>query len=150
MGNYVNQGTVRGDALGFSLEYITSVKPLRANAADTNMLTFLLDVIHRECPEALSIVSELSFLSGIGSLKFSDLEEQVGAMKRSADHIRSLVDRYKDFVASLKGGPENFSPDLDTFITATKISQPPTPSLHPTCKPQPPFWMWNGIAIMGS
>lgn len=110
VGNYVNASTTKGDARGFKIEYINSVKPLRGIDPGSNMLTFLVQTLDRRTVDGL--LADLSICATLRASKFSEVEERVQEAKRQTESIKALVETYK----SDHGNSE------DDFLLSAKVS----------------------------
>lgn len=75
MGNYINQGSPRGDALGFHLDFIANIKSLRGNEPGSDLLAFLVEIISKEYPDYLEILGELAMIRESKELKYSEFED---------------------------------------------------------------------------
>lgn len=120
IGNYVNQGTSRGDALGFSLQYISSLKPLRGCEPDTNMITFLMETISKEFPDLEGIITDLAFIKSAKELKFKDLEDRLAKLGDAQRKAQEILERYQSFPPPPKAS-EKIDEQKDKFILTFKV-----------------------------
>jgi hypothetical protein len=118
IGNYVNQGTNRGGALGFSLEYMTSIKPLKGREPDVNMLTFIVETINNEFPDLLGIIEDLAPIRPAQEMKFCEIDSSIDLLNKSCRKFDDLLLKYLKHPV-----PPGQSADeaTDNFIVTTKI-----------------------------
>lgn len=122
VGNYVNQGTPRGDALGFSFEYITSLKPLRGNEPDMNMLNYLVGLVTAEFPDLLGIVAELTPVRLARDVRFRDVEEMQRQFDDAIEGTKAIVEAYHKFpLPPNYTDGEHLSPENDRFRQVTAV-----------------------------
>lgn len=122
VGNYVNQGTPRGDALGFNFEYITSLKPLKGNEPDMNMLNYLVSVITAEFPDLLSVITELTPVRLARDVRFKDLEELQKQFDDTIESTKAMVEAYQKFpLPSGYTTGDRVPLEEDKFVQATTV-----------------------------
>lgn len=120
IGNYINQGSTRGNALGFSFEYLTALKPLKAIDPEINMLSFLVDLVSREFPDLGNIISDLSSVRMAKETKLKDVDELVTRFAETRRTVAKIVESYKAFPPP-PNRPTELDETTDTFLLATKI-----------------------------
>lgn len=122
VGNYVNQGTPRGDALGFNFEYITSLKPLKGSEPDMNMLNYLIGLITTEFPDLLGIVAELTPVRLAREVKFRDVEEMQRQFDDAVESTKAMIEAYRKFPLppNCTGGEQPL-PESDKFLQVTTV-----------------------------
>lgn len=122
VGNYVNQENSRnGNAPGFHIEYITSIKPLRGSEPGSSMLSFLVGVLSSQFPDTMHVLSDLAVIGTVRGMKFSDAEEKVAELARHVEGITSLVEKYQFMAGNDSGAVEDV--EEDAFMRTSKICQ---------------------------
>lgn len=117
----MNRGSNRGNALGFTLESVNSLKPLRGSEPDTTLLTFLLETIQREFPDYAEILSELAMIRGITPTKLTELEESYSLLTVSHQNLRQTITAYRTFKLLPLNGPAEIDEEADSFMIPAKI-----------------------------
>lgn len=129
IGNYVNQGgnARLRNAMGFSVEYIASLRPLRGCLGDSNMMTYLVGLVKDEFPDLTEVIDELSFMKNAKEMKIKDIQDVLGKLADAKDAAEYLVSMYElfdppqqgdDFMKVLKGNRSicfQLTPHLDYF-----------------------------------
>ena len=124
IGNYLNQGSNRGNALGFTLESVNSLKPLRGSEPDTTLLTFLLETVQREFPDYAEILGELAMIRGITPTKLTELEESYALLTASHQNLQQTVAAYRAFKLLPPSSPAEIDEEADSFMAPAKILSP--------------------------
>lgn len=103
IGNYLNQGTNRGNALGFRLSSVLKLSETRATLdRRTTLLHYLVKFVSRRMPDAALFTSDLSAVAGAARVDLGELDAEIRALrlalalvrKESQDHPSDAVNGF--------------------------------------------------------
>lgn len=134
IGNYVNQGTIRGNAAGFELDYLTALKPLKGTEPDSNMLSFLMETMEKEFPEMMEIITDMEFIKKAKTMDSKEVNSEIEALKRCHEQLKALKDEYMNFPFCHPRATA-FVEESDSFLVPYKIS--PASKLLDNCSITP-------------
>ncbi|KAF6005506.1 hypothetical protein F1559_005110 [Cyanidiococcus yangmingshanensis] len=94
IGNYLNQGTNRGNALGFRLSSVLKLSETRATSdRRTTLLHYLVKFVSRRMPDAALFTNDLSAVTTASRIDFVELEAEVRALRLAVALGAQRVDR---------------------------------------------------------
>jgi hypothetical protein len=89
IGNYLNQGTNRGNALGFRLSSVLKLSETRATSdRRTTLLHYLVKFVSRRMPDAAQFTKDLSAVAAASRIDFVELEAEVRALRLAVALVR--------------------------------------------------------------
>lgn len=92
----MNQDNIRGNAYGFQVELLPSLKLLRGNAPDCTLLSFLVGLITKEFPEIEAIVPELGIPISLARVnQYTEMQEHIKKFNEFSDAVQSLETEYQ-------------------------------------------------------
>jgi len=103
IGNYLNQGTNRGNALGFRLSSVLKLSETRATLdRRTTLLHYLVKFVSRRMPDAALFTSDLSAVAAAARVDLGELDAEIRALrlalalvrKESQDHPSDAVNGF--------------------------------------------------------
>lgn len=100
IGNYLNQdNSARGNALGFQIEALPTLKLLKGNMPDTTLLSFIVGTINKEFPDLMNIVSELGLPISLSRVnQYAEMESHMKKLGDMIDNIRLIESEYQSSI----------------------------------------------------
>nr|CAD7266623.1 unnamed protein product [Timema shepardi] len=92
LGNYLNAGSYAGNAVGFRLNALPKLLDTRANKPRFTFLHYIVEEAQKSSKDALSFLTELSYLHDVARLSVEGLEEDVRVLVKE---IRQLNEKLK-------------------------------------------------------
>nr|CAD7454482.1 unnamed protein product [Timema tahoe] len=92
LGNYLNAGSYAGNAVGFRLNALPKLLDTRANKPRFTFLHYIVEEAQKSSKDALSFITELSYLHNVARLSVEGLEEDVRVLVKE---IRQLNEKLK-------------------------------------------------------
>nr|CAD7404340.1 unnamed protein product [Timema cristinae] len=92
LGNYLNAGSYAGNAVGFRLNALPKLLDTRANKPRFTFLHYIVEEAQKSSKDALSFITELSYLHDVARLSMEGLEEDVRILVKE---IRQLNEKLK-------------------------------------------------------
>eukprot|EP00761_Pharyngomonas_kirbyi_P007266 gb/GECH01007276.1/.p1 GENE.gb/GECH01007276.1/~~gb/GECH01007276.1/.p1 ORF type:complete len:1157 (+),score=382.43 gb/GECH01007276.1/:1-3471(+) len=98
-GNYMNQGTPRGEAKGFALDILPKLDVTKDKDNKQSLLKYLINTVRWNQPQALDVANELSDVHTAAKLKFETTD--------------NLVSEASNSLKKFKGQMKNISKNMD-------------------------------------
>ena len=120
VGNFMNQNTSKGDAFAYTVDALSRVPDTKSpRDASENLLTYLVEFVHRDYPEKEAFLEQLAPVSAAEQLNIAEIAvllSQLDTLREAAikgyrdiqdaraiDGQDALLDKYSGGVASLPG-----------------------------------------------
>lgn len=115
IGNTLNEGTPRGQAVGFRLDSILKLVETRATSSRTTLMHFLCKSLAGKSPELLDFHEDLGSLEAASKLQLKALAEEQQAVVKGLEKVE------QELTASESDGPvsEVFRKTLKEFLDAS-------------------------------
>lgn len=115
IGNTLNEGTPRGQAVGFRLDSILKLVETRATSSRTTLMHFLCKSLAGKSPELLDFHEDLGSLEAASKLQLKALAEEQQAVVKGLEKVE------QELTASESDGPvsEVFCKTLKEFLDAS-------------------------------
>ncbi|KAG8093045.1 hypothetical protein GUJ93_ZPchr0012g22144 [Zizania palustris] len=115
LGNTLNQGTPRGQAIGFRLDSLLKLTDTRANKSRMTLMHFLCKGLAEKSPHLLDFYEDLVSLEAATKLQLKALAEEQQSIVKGLEKVE------QELVASESDGPvsEVFRKTLKEFIDAS-------------------------------
>jgi hypothetical protein len=125
MGNYLNGGTNRGCAHGFSLSTLTSLKMTRANAPAVagqkfTLMHFLVETLTTSHPTALAFADDLQYVALAARLDFASVGGDVRIVERSLEKLQQQLVRFDGADGDALALTDRFGAHMRPFYDAHK------------------------------
>eukprot|EP00759_Apiculatamorpha_spiralis_P058045 PhF_6_TR896/c0_g1_i1/m.1411/K04512/DAAM; dishevelled associated activator of morphogenesis len=92
VGNFMNQGTMHGNAMGFSIENLTTLNNVKTQDGKTSLLDILVKQIVEKKPKLLAVADELMPLQGLKGVSMNSLNSQVQSIVAGVQKIRRVIE----------------------------------------------------------
>ncbi|CAM0949390.1 unnamed protein product [Alopecurus aequalis] len=115
IGNTLNEGTPRGQAVGFRLDSILKLVETRATSSRTTLMHFLCKSLAGKSPELLDFHEDLASLEAASKLQLKALAEEQQAVVKGLEKVE------QELIASESDGPVSdvFRKTLKEFLDAS-------------------------------
>ncbi|GLH06322.1 Formin-like protein [Gryllus bimaculatus] len=107
LGNYLNQGSYAGNAVGFKLNALPKLLEMRANAQHITFLHYVVDVATNCHKNALVFIEELASVSSLSRL----------SLEAILDDVNKLVDKVRSINEELQKAPEDVQSQFSDFLS---------------------------------
>lgn len=91
LGNYMNGGTIRGQADGFLLDILSKLPDTKAIDNETTFLQYAAHVAYYDAPESRAIVSELKILRDASKISLSEVSESLYGLRAELKDLSEAV-----------------------------------------------------------
>ncbi|XP_024012614.1 formin-like protein 13 [Eutrema salsugineum] len=112
LGNALNQGTSRGNAVGFKLDSLPKLSETRATNYRRNLMHYLCWILSEKIPEVLDFPKDLSSLEPATKIQLKFLADEMQALNKGLENVE------EELSSSKKDGPisDNFNKILKEFL----------------------------------
>ncbi|KAI4335559.1 hypothetical protein L6164_014195 [Bauhinia variegata] len=112
LGNALNQGTVRGSAIGFRLDSLLKLTETRARNNKMTLMHYLCKVLADKLPEVLDFSKDISNLEPASKIQLKFLAEEMQAISKGLEKV------VQELSTSENDGPisETFRKNLKEFL----------------------------------
>lgn len=132
VGNYLNHGTLKGDAFGFNLNSLQLLESCKGYDSDkTSLLRFVLKQLQQEDPSCLAFINDFDLCKPASLIPITDLEATVKGFSSSLQELEEVLDVFEGqqelFLQTFKVKMRNFKEEarlqLDELIDFYKDMQ---------------------------
>jgi hypothetical protein len=93
VGNFLNHGTLKGNAVGFNLDSLRLLEGCKGYDTDkTSLLKFVLGQLQKEDPGCLAFINEFDVCKAASLLSLADLEASVQKFSSSFRDLEEVLD----------------------------------------------------------
>ena len=94
IGNYLNQGTNKGNSVSFSVELFNNLKLNKATGAHSKstMMDYLLSTILNKCPSNATFALKLADCKDARAIDLSLLQDQLNSFIRQQDTVKEAIE----------------------------------------------------------
>eukprot|EP01112_Ceratiomyxa_fruticulosa_P007977 TRINITY_DN2071_c0_g1_i10.p1 TRINITY_DN2071_c0_g1~~TRINITY_DN2071_c0_g1_i10.p1 ORF type:complete len:1093 (-),score=222.43 TRINITY_DN2071_c0_g1_i10:82-3360(-) len=122
VGNYMNGQSVRGDALGFKLNFLLNLSELKSADNKTTLLHYLALVQHRKHPESLKLIGEeLKYAESLSRTLWKEIlaqfEQIKSGMKKIEQELEILKKSAEDKPSTLQEQEDRFPQIMSKFLS---------------------------------
>jgi formin 2 len=97
VGNLLNYGTLKGSALGFSLDSLRLLESCKGyDEGKTSLLKFVLKHLQREDPGSLAFINDFEVCKPASALSLSELESSLDKFNSNFNDLEEVLDVLKD------------------------------------------------------
>jgi len=132
VGNYVNGGTFRGGAYGFSLDLLTKLKEIPTNEKNVSVLHLIAEIIAQDSPtyHFKDCVNFMSEFSDLVNQKSTDVNELYEKIQKDKKLLTDLVLTMPQLEAKVAEGDYFFHRFMDFY----DVKRQALNNLEETCK----------------
>ncbi|XP_019441430.1 PREDICTED: formin-like protein 13 isoform X2 [Lupinus angustifolius] len=126
LGNALNQGTVRGSAIGFRLDSLLKLTETRARNNKMTLMHYLCKVLADQLPEVLDFSKDLANLEPAAKIQIKFLAEEMQAVSKGLEKV------VQELSTSENDGPisETFRKNLKGFLSSAEAEVRSLASLY--------------------
>lgn len=114
IGNYVNSGSAKAQALGFHIKYLPSLINTRSTVDPTfTMLHFLVDFLEKNFPDLLTFYNDFDDLFEAASKPDEQIDQKLNSLAKSIKQLKADVQNAKKMKKTL--ADDRFVPVMEEF-----------------------------------
>lgn len=93
IGNHLNAGTARGNAIGFDLDVLPKLHDVKGSTGRVSLLEHITRIVYESYKSALEMPTELSHVTAVAKADIGDLERRIATLVAGVqEFVRAAVD----------------------------------------------------------
>eukprot|EP01091_Cochliopodium_minus_P017014 TRINITY_DN6553_c0_g1_i1.p1 TRINITY_DN6553_c0_g1~~TRINITY_DN6553_c0_g1_i1.p1 ORF type:complete len:1306 (-),score=404.33 TRINITY_DN6553_c0_g1_i1:50-3841(-) len=116
IGNYINGGTFRGNAMGFNLSTLTVLTDLKGDSDQKlSLMDFIAETISNKYSELANFHEDFSFVQHASNVSLPDLTQEMNFLKNGFQFIEDVVQKF--WIVKDETNGEGINENEMTYLT---------------------------------